>query len=155
MAHINDKIVSLQVTSFWFMACHISCSHAELCYSVMSQAPGSPVFRVGDRVIQGVNNYEQDVFNGDPGFVTVANPAARRIAVQFAGPTGSFLSPLLWFSSTFWGFLGFSGVFCGFLGSSVILTYACQAYGLLLHDCRVEGTDRAHLNIALYPHFLN
>ena len=40
-------------------------------------------FRVGDRVLQTVNNYDKDVFNGDLGWVTAVNHAAGRIAVNF------------------------------------------------------------------------
>ena len=40
-------------------------------------------FRVGDRVLQTVNNYDKDVFNGDLGWVTGVDLAAGRIAVSF------------------------------------------------------------------------
>ena len=40
-------------------------------------------FRVGDRVLQTVNNYDKDVFNGDPGWVTGVDHAAGRITVSF------------------------------------------------------------------------
>ena len=40
-------------------------------------------FRVGDRVLQTVNNYDKDVFNGDLGWVTVVDHAAGRITVSF------------------------------------------------------------------------
>lgn len=53
----------------------------------MSRAPGSrsgaPVFRLGDRVIQTINNYEREVFNGDPGFVVDVRPADRTVTVKF------------------------------------------------------------------------
>ena len=39
--------------------------------------------RVGDRVLQTVNNYDKDVFNGDLGWVTVVDHAAGRVAVSF------------------------------------------------------------------------
>ena len=42
-------------------------------------------FRVGDRVLQTVNNYDKDVFNGDLGWVTGVDHAAGRIAVSFEG----------------------------------------------------------------------
>ena len=45
---------------------------------------GSPVFRLGDRVVQTINNYEHEVFNGDPGFVVDVNPKERRVKVEFA-----------------------------------------------------------------------
>ena len=59
------------------------------------QAPGGPnpagtevtrfgrTFRVGDRVLQSVNNYDKDVFNGDLGWVTGVDHAAGRITVSF------------------------------------------------------------------------
>ena len=45
--------------------------------------PGGPVFRVKDRVIQTINNYEREVFNGDPGFVTDVRPSERSLTVEF------------------------------------------------------------------------
>ena len=40
-------------------------------------------FRVGDRVLQTVNNYDKDVFNGDLGWVTAVDHTAGRIKVSF------------------------------------------------------------------------
>ena len=40
-------------------------------------------FRVGDRVLQTVNNYDKDVFNGDLGWVSGVDHAAGRVAVNF------------------------------------------------------------------------
>ena len=40
-------------------------------------------FRVGDRVLQSVNNYDKDVFNGDLGWVTGVDHDAGRITVSF------------------------------------------------------------------------
>ena len=40
-------------------------------------------FRVGDRVLQSVNNYDKDVFNGDLGWVIRVDHAAGRITVNF------------------------------------------------------------------------
>ena len=40
-------------------------------------------FRVGDRVLQSVNNYDKDVFNGDLGWVTGVDHAASKITVNF------------------------------------------------------------------------
>ena len=39
--------------------------------------------RLGDRVLQTVNNYDKDVFNGDLGWVTGVDHAAGRITVSF------------------------------------------------------------------------
>ena len=39
--------------------------------------------RVGDRVLQSVNNYDKDVFNGDLGWVTGVDHAVGRITVNF------------------------------------------------------------------------
>ncbi len=39
-------------------------------------------FRVSDRVLQTVNNYDKDVFNGDLGWVTGVDHAAGRVAVS-------------------------------------------------------------------------
>ena len=40
-------------------------------------------FREGDRVLQTVNNYDKDVFNGDLGWVTGVDHAAGQITVNF------------------------------------------------------------------------
>ena len=40
-------------------------------------------FRVGDRVLQTVNNYDKDVFNGDLGWVAGVDHAAGRVSVSF------------------------------------------------------------------------
>ena len=42
-------------------------------------------FRVGDRVLQSVNNYDKDVFNGDLGWVSGVDHAAGRVTVNFEG----------------------------------------------------------------------
>ena len=46
---------------------------------------GGTNFRVGDRVMQLRNNYDKDVYNGDIGFVTGADPAERKLTVDFDG----------------------------------------------------------------------
>ena len=32
---------------------------------------------------QSVNNYEKEVYNGDPGYITAIDPQARSVTVQF------------------------------------------------------------------------
>ncbi len=44
-------------------------------------------FRVGDRVIQTVNNYQRDVFNGDLGVIQNINRVEQEVAVSFDGLT--------------------------------------------------------------------
>lgn len=44
---------------------------------------GSLLLRVGDRVMQTVNNYERGVFNGDVGSVEEASDAGKFLAVRF------------------------------------------------------------------------
>ncbi|GAB4821863.1 hypothetical protein N2152v2_008909 [Parachlorella kessleri] len=41
------------------------------------------VFRLRDRVIQLVNNYDKDIFNGDQGTVVEASPLERKLVVRF------------------------------------------------------------------------
>ncbi len=48
---------------------------------------GEKFIREGDRVVQTVNNYEKDVFNGDVGTVVTAEPAGGKVAVQFLDNT--------------------------------------------------------------------
>jgi len=45
---------------------------------------GSRTFRVGDKVIQRVNNYKLEVFNGDLGTIEVIDREEQGIAVRFA-----------------------------------------------------------------------
>ncbi|HEY1348010.1 MAG TPA: ATP-dependent RecD-like DNA helicase [Ktedonobacteraceae bacterium] len=45
---------------------------------------GGRVLRVGDRVIQQVNDYQREVFNGDIGTVTSIDLEEQEVAVQFA-----------------------------------------------------------------------
>lgn len=59
--------------------------------------PGPPevnrfgwVFRVGDKVIQTVNNYEREVFNGDIGRVTGVDMAEHELVVEFDGKAKSY-----------------------------------------------------------------
>jgi exodeoxyribonuclease V alpha subunit len=44
---------------------------------------GDKVIREGDRVVQTVNNYTKEVFNGDVGTVITVDTAASKLAVQF------------------------------------------------------------------------
>ncbi len=40
-------------------------------------------WRVGDKIMQIVNNYEKDVFNGDVGFIRRISPAERELEAEF------------------------------------------------------------------------
>ncbi len=51
---------------------------------------GEKVIREGDRVVQTVNNYEKDVFNGDVGTVLTCEPAAGKVTVQFFDNTAFY-----------------------------------------------------------------
>jgi exodeoxyribonuclease V alpha subunit len=42
-------------------------------------------FRLGDKVMQIVNNYDKDVFNGDIGWISKINPEEREVAIDFDG----------------------------------------------------------------------
>jgi len=42
-------------------------------------------FRVGDKVMQVVNNYEADVYNGDMGTIVLADPEEKVMVVEFYG----------------------------------------------------------------------
>lgn len=46
---------------------------------------GDYTFREGDRVIQMVNDYDKEVFNGDVGFVKSVNVSDRELTVSFEG----------------------------------------------------------------------
>ncbi len=46
--------------------------------------PGGSVLRVGDRVIQQVNDYTREVFNGDLGTITRIDLEEQEVVVQFA-----------------------------------------------------------------------
>ncbi|MBW4516794.1 MAG: ATP-dependent RecD-like DNA helicase [Timaviella obliquedivisa GSE-PSE-MK23-08B] len=49
---------------------------------------GSVTLRVGDRIIQKVNDYNRDVFNGDLGVITDIDPEERSAMVSFSDPCG-------------------------------------------------------------------
>ena len=49
------------------------------------QAVQGRPFKVGDRVMQVVNNYDKDVYNGDIGLVTAIDPEEQELAVDFDG----------------------------------------------------------------------
>ena len=40
-------------------------------------------FRLGDRVLQQVNNYDKDVFNGDQGVIVTVKPEERKLVVEY------------------------------------------------------------------------
>ena len=42
-------------------------------------------FRPGDKVMQTVNNYDKDVFNGDIGWISKVEPEQREVAIDFDG----------------------------------------------------------------------
>jgi exodeoxyribonuclease V alpha subunit len=42
-------------------------------------------FRLGDKVMQIVNNYDKDVFNGDIGLISKINPEEREVTIDFDG----------------------------------------------------------------------
>jgi exodeoxyribonuclease V alpha subunit len=42
-------------------------------------------FRLGDKVMQIVNNYDKDVFNGDIGWISKIDPEERDVAIDFEG----------------------------------------------------------------------
>jgi len=46
---------------------------------------GNRILREGDRVMQTVNDYGKDVFNGDVGHVLAVNPEEKRLSVDFDG----------------------------------------------------------------------
>ncbi|MFO0754595.1 MAG: ATP-dependent RecD-like DNA helicase [Thermodesulfovibrionales bacterium] len=48
-------------------------------------ARGSRIFRRGDKVMQMVNNYDKDVFNGDIGIVAKIDREAQEVAVDYEG----------------------------------------------------------------------
>ena len=52
-------------------------------------ARGGVAFRVGDRVLQTENNYDEAVFNGDLGRVTKADPQEGRLWVAFPSAAGA------------------------------------------------------------------
>jgi exodeoxyribonuclease V alpha subunit len=44
---------------------------------------GGVIYRVGDRVMQVRNNYDQGVFNGDQGYIISIDPEEQEVAVRF------------------------------------------------------------------------
>jgi len=42
-------------------------------------------FRLGDKVMQVINNYDKDVFNGDIGWISKIDPEERQVVIDFDG----------------------------------------------------------------------
>ncbi len=66
--------------------------NVELQTALNPSGPGEPAverfgntFRVGDKVMQIVNDYEKETFNGDIGRVAAINPEANEVAIAFDG----------------------------------------------------------------------
>ncbi|MBZ0156207.1 MAG: ATP-dependent RecD-like DNA helicase [Alphaproteobacteria bacterium] len=53
-------------------------------------ARGSRIFRKGDKVMQTVNNYDKDVFNGDIGIITKIDREMQEITVDYDGKTAGY-----------------------------------------------------------------
>ena len=51
----------------------------------MEKRLGGRVFRVGDKVMQTINNYDKSVYNGDIGRVTVIDPIGQTLTVSVDG----------------------------------------------------------------------
>ena len=56
----------------------------ECYYDVSSKQNWYTSFRKGDRVLQLVNNYDKDVFNGDQGYIVHVSPSEKRVVVEFS-----------------------------------------------------------------------
>jgi exodeoxyribonuclease V alpha subunit len=50
---------------------------------------GNTIYRVGDRVMQLVNDYDKQVFNGDVGRIVRIDPEEREISVSFDGESSA------------------------------------------------------------------
>jgi len=53
-------------------------------------ARAGKTYKIGDKVIQTVNNYDKDVFNGDIGIITAIDQEAQEVAVDFEGRAASY-----------------------------------------------------------------
>jgi exodeoxyribonuclease V alpha subunit len=51
---------------------------------------GAWTFRLGDKVMQIVNNYDKDVFNGDIGWISKIDPEQREVTIDFDGRLVSY-----------------------------------------------------------------
>ncbi|NJO50058.1 MAG: ATP-dependent RecD-like DNA helicase [Leptolyngbyaceae cyanobacterium RM2_2_4] len=51
---------------------------------------GGMVLRVGDRIIQKVNDYDREVFNGDLGVIAAVDPEEQEVSVQFTDKLVSY-----------------------------------------------------------------
>src|SRR5664280_1752863 len=49
-------------------------------------------FSAGDKVMQTLNNYDRDVYNGDIGYVTTIDDESQELVVSFEGRTVKYLS---------------------------------------------------------------
>ncbi|PSC71270.1 exodeoxyribonuclease V subunit alpha [Micractinium conductrix] len=92
---------------------------------------GAGAFRVGDRVLQLVNNYDKEVFNGDHGRVTACYPSERRLVVHY---------PHLDKGGADGGVREYQGV---------ELAQLELAYAITVH--KAQGGEAAHVVLALSP----
>ena len=53
---------------------------------------GEKVLREGDRVVQTVNNYAKEVFNGDVGTVVGIEPRGQKVTVHFADTSATYVA---------------------------------------------------------------
>jgi exodeoxyribonuclease V alpha subunit len=51
---------------------------------------GEKLLREGDRVVQTVNNYEKNVFNGDIGAIVGIEPGGQKLSVQFSDVSAQY-----------------------------------------------------------------
>jgi exodeoxyribonuclease V alpha subunit len=51
---------------------------------------GSRTFNIGDKIMQIVNNYDKDVFNGDIGWISRINREERELTIDFDGKQISY-----------------------------------------------------------------
>jgi len=51
---------------------------------------GYKFFKLNDKVMQVVNNYQKEVFNGDIGYITAISPEEQEVSVNFDGRTVNY-----------------------------------------------------------------
>ncbi len=92
-----DPLRDIQIISPLREKTQLSCKALnELCQAKLNPNPllDKCPFKVGDKVVQTKNDYEQEIVNGDIGYVKTIDKGERLIGVEFENPTRMVSLPL-------------------------------------------------------------
>lgn len=93
-----DPFDDIQVLSAMRVKTPLGCSNLnEVLQEALNKNPrdGKLPFRMGDKVIQTVNDYDRNIINGDIGRILSIDRKKKKIAVEFSSPTRLVFVPLV------------------------------------------------------------